>query len=111
MIYPAYYEVVIPNQATFSQDFQLKTSAGVPLNLTGHTIRASIWTEDKRVLLADFTVTWIDRTIGKFNLGLSEEKTTTMTKNGMWDLLVTYPDLTENYWLRGPAIVAKGYTK
>lgn len=111
MIYPAYYEVVIPNQATFSQDFQLKNSAGVALNLTGHTIRASIWTEDKRVLLADFTVTWINQVLGRFNLYLSEDKTTSMTKNGMWDLLVIYPDLTESYWLRGPAVVAKGYTK
>ena len=111
MIYPAYYEVVIPNQATFSQDFQLKNSAGVALDLTGHTIRASIWTEDKRILLADFTVTWINQVLGKFNLYLSENKTTAMTKNGMWDLLVIYPDLTESYWLRGPAVVAKGYTK
>ena len=111
MIYPAYYEVVIPNQATFSQDFQLKDSAGVALNLTDHTIRASIWTEDKRILLADFTVTWINQALGKFNLYLGENKTTAMTKNGMWDLLVIYPDLTESYWLRGPAVVAKGYTK
>lgn len=111
MIYPAYYEIVIPNQATFSQDFQLKDSAGAALNLTGHTIRASIWTEDKRILLADFTVTWINQVLGKFNLYLSEDKTTSMTKNGMWDLLVIYPDLTESYWLRGPAVVAKGYTK
>lgn len=111
MIYPAYYKVVIPNQATFSQDFQFKDSLGVPINLTGYTIRADMWTEDKRHLLADFVFTWINQSIGRFNISLSETTTATMTRNGMWDLLVTNPDGTEDYWLRGPAIIAKGFTK
>lgn len=111
MIYPAYYELVIPNQATFKQSFQLKDDSGNALNLTGYTLRAAMWTEDKKVKLADFDFAWVDRTIGKFTLSLNEAKTATMDRNGMWDLLVINPDTTEDYWLRGPAVIAKGYTK
>jgi hypothetical protein len=111
VIYPAYYEIVIPNQATFKQTFQLKNDSGAPINLTSYQLRASMWTEDKRAKLADFALTWVDRTIGKFDLSLSEAVTTTMDRDGMWDLLVVNPDSTEDYWLRGPAVIAKGYTK
>lgn len=111
MIYPAYYEVVIPNQATFQQTFQLKSGDGSPMDMTGCVIRASVWTEDKRQKITDFDFSWIDQAIGKFTLSIDEAKTTTITKNGIWDLLVVNPDLTEDYWLRGPAVVAKGYTK
>jgi len=111
VIYPAYYEVVIPNQATFEQEFQLKGGDGQPLNMTGYQVRASVWTEDKKAKLADFEFEWVDRMVGKFKLSLSEEKTSRMTKSGVWDLLVVNPNATEDYWLRGPANVAKGYTK
>jgi len=111
VIYPAYYKIVIPNQATFSQDFQFKDSLGSPIDLTNYNIRAAMWTEDKRVKLADFVLLWTDRLVGKFNLSLSEQKTAAMTRNGMWDLLVVNPDGTEDYWMRGPAIMAKGFTK
>lgn len=111
MIYPAYYEVVIPNQATFQQTFQFKDSSGVPINLTNYIIRAAMWTDDKRVKLADFEFTWENRSIGKFTLSIDQAKTSTMIRNGMWDLLVINPDGTEDYWMRGPAIMAKGFTK
>lgn len=111
MIYPAYYEIVIPNQATFEQTFQLKDGNGDPLNMTGCEVRASVWTEDKKTKITDFEFTWVNQTIGKFVLTIGEEKTTTITKDGIWDLLVVNADLTEDYWLRGPAVVAKGYTK
>lgn len=111
MIYPAYYEIVIPNQATFKQTFQLKAGDGSPMDMLGCQVRASVWTEDKCQKIADFDFEWIDQAIGKFTLSIDEAKTTTITKNGIWDLLVVNPDLTEDYWLRGPAVVAKGYTK
>lgn len=111
MIYPAYYELVIPNQATFAQTFQLKGGDGEPLDMAGYEVRASMWTEDKRTKLADFGFEWVDQSIGKFVLSIPESVTANMAKDGMWDLLVINPDLTEDYWLRGPAVVSKGYTK
>lgn len=111
MIYPAFYQVVIPNQATFTQTFQLKAGSGTPLNMTGYSVRASVWTEDKKTKLMDFDFAWVDQAVGRFTLSIDEAKTATLTKNGMWDLLVINPDLTEDYWLRGPAVIAKGYTK
>lgn len=111
MIYPAYYEMIIPNQATFSQTFQLKDGSGQALNMIGYTVRASIWTENKTAKIADFEFEWVDQSTGKFTLTIDQERTASINKNGMWDLLVVNPDLTEDYWLRGPAVVAKGYTK
>lgn len=110
MIYPAYYKIVIPNQATYYQQFQLKGGDGTPLNMTGFQVRASIWTANKRHKIADFDFSWVNQTFGSFTLSLNEAKTALITKDGMWDLLVVNPDLTEDYWLRGPAVLAKGYT-
>lgn len=110
MIDPAVYNLTIQQNATFSKQFQLKGSDGLPLNLTSYTVDAELWTEGRGIKLADFTVTWIDRLTGKFTLSLSAATTTTIGQPGHWDLLLTNPDGTKDYWLRGVATLETGYT-
>lgn len=110
MIDPANYDITIQQNATYSKTFQLKTGNGVPYNLTGHTVDAELWTAGKGTKLADFTVGWVDQTIGKFTITLNATKTTTLGGDGYYDILVTNPDGTKDYWVRGAATLAVGYT-
>lgn len=111
MITPATYDIVIPQNATYSQAFQLKDATGTPLNLTGYTVAAQMWTADKNDKLADFVVTWVDRTVGKFTLSLAASITDAIGTSGVWDLLVTAADGVKDYWLRGAATLDTGYTE
>ena len=110
MIDPAKYDITIPQGATFSKQFQLKGSNGLPLNMTGYTVDAELWSEGKGVKLADFTTTWVDRTQGQFSLSITAATTAQIGQSGYWDLLVTNPDGTKDYWLRGSANLLTGYT-
>lgn len=110
MITPASLDIELPQNATFSMQFQFKDSAGVNLNMNSYTIDAELWTEGKGRKLSDFTVTWIDRPNGQFKLTLAYTVTALLGASGVWDLLVTNPDGTRDYWLRGAATLALGYT-
>lgn len=110
MIEPATYDITIQQNATYSATFQFKAGDGQPLNMTSYTVDAELWTEGKGVKLADFTPAWVDRSIGKFTLSLAASVTASIGQSGYWDLLVTNPDGTKDYWLRGSATLATGYT-
>lgn len=110
MIDPTTYDITIQQGATFSKQFQLKGSDGQPLDMGGYSVDAELWTEGKGVKLADFTTTWVDRSLGKFTLTISAALTTDIGQSGYWDLLVTNPDGTKDYWLRGAAKLVTGYT-
>ena len=110
MIAPATYDITIQQGATFSKQFQLKAGDGQPLNMNGYTVDAELWTDGKGTKLADFTATWVDRAVGKFTLSLAATATAAIGQTGYWDLLVTNPDATKDYWLRGSATLVTGYT-
>lgn len=110
MIDPATYNITIQRGATFSRTMQLKDGDGVPLNLTGYTVKAQMWQDDKRSKLADFTVTWVSRSTGQFTISLNAATTAALGLNGYWDLLVD-SGTAKDYWLRGTATVVEGYTE
>lgn len=111
MINPATYDITIQQNATFSQNFQLKDSTGAALNMTGYTVEAELWTVGKGSKLADFVVTWVSQATGIFRLSIAAATTAALGQGGYWDLLVTNPDGTKDYWLRGVATVTPGYTQ
>jgi len=111
MIQPGLYNIVIQQGATFNQSFQFKDANSDPLDMTGYTITAEVWETGKRSKFADFTVSWIDQSAGEFQIGLSAEVTATIPETGYYDILVTNPDSSSDYWLRGQAIVETGYTE
>lgn len=109
MIYPANYPMTIEQRASFDRTFTMYDSLGDALDLTGFTLLAKLWT-DRRRLLAEFTLTWVDQTIGQFSLTLTPEQTTPLSGSGVWDLLVEDPDGNLDYWIRGEVQVEPGYT-
>jgi hypothetical protein len=108
---PGIDNIVIEQGATFSRRYRLKDGAGVALNMTGHIVEAEIWTHLKTEKLADFVVTWNNRAQGDFTISLSAATTRNIDKTAYWDLLVTNPDGTKDYWVRGKASLAVGYTE
>lgn len=111
MIQPGNYDITIQQNANWDMVFQLKDSEGTPVNLTGSSIAAEIWTEKKRAKLADFTVVYTDRALGKFQLKLDNSITSTIPERGYYDILVTDANGDSYYWLRGQAILEIGYTE
>ena len=107
---PASYNITIPQRADFSLDLQLKDSTGTPLNLTGYSIEAEVWTERRTNRIANMIVTWTDRSIGKVNLSIPSSVTTAIITSGVWDLLVINPSGKKEYWMRGKASLALGYS-
>ena len=107
-IKPATYELRIPQRATLEEAMVLK-AGGAALNLTGYTVVAQIWKDEKRrVKLADLTVTYVSRAAGSIKLSLTRAVTRTITKSGFWDLLVIEPGGNADYWLEGPATLDIG---
>lgn len=111
MIQPGAYDITIQQGADWDKTFQLFDSNQDPVDLTGATVEAEVWTEHKHSKLADFTLTWVDREIGKFSLSLSDTITLTLPETGYYDIKVTDANGLSNYWVRGKAILEVGYTE
>lgn len=111
MIQPGHYNITIQQGADWEKTFQLFDSTGSEVDLTGASVDAEVWTEFKRAKLADFTVTWVDRELGKFKLYLAEEITFTLPSSGYYDIKVTDANGFSNYWVRGKVVMETGYTE
>ena len=84
-------------------------AGGAALNLTGYTVVAQIWKDEKRrVKLADLTVTYVNRATGSIKLSLTRAQTRLMASGGFWDLLVIEPGGAADYWLEGAAVLDIG---
>jgi len=105
MITPGFYSITIMRRATFGQVIQLKGSDKQPINMSGYSVAATALNHDRTAKLADFTVTWVDQSIGKFSLGLTADQTSELSVNGNWELMVTNPDGSKDFWLRGEMVV------
>jgi len=109
-IQPGTYTLRIPQRATLEESLTLK-AGGQPVNLTGYTVLAQVWRDEKRRLkLADLTVTYVNRATGSIKLSLTRAQTRLITRSGFWDLLVIEPDGEADYWLEGPAVLDVGLT-
>ena len=111
MIQPGAYDITIQQNANWDMTFQLKDSNDDPVDLTGATVQAEIWTEGKHSKLADFTVAYTSRVNGTFQLSLDDSITATLPESGYYDMLVTDSLGKSYYWLRGKATLDLGYTE
>jgi len=99
---PARYDITIHQRATFRERFKL------PINATGYSIVAQVWSKRREELLLDFTVQWVNQAEGEFDLYAPRTETRDVTKSGEWDLLVIEPGGDGFYWLEGTATLDPG---
>lgn len=85
-------------------------AAGQPLNATGYQLVAQVWDRRRTQKLAEFTPTWIDQANGLFELLMQWPATTSVVKDGEWDLLVIEPGGDRYFWLEGRAILDPNYS-
>lgn len=111
MIQPAKFDLTIQQGATFSISLQLKDGAGAALNMTGYTVSAHLWTAGRLGKIAELQFRWDVQAEGRFTLYLDATQTTDVGVGGVWDMLVTNPDGTKDYWLRGSVSTEIGYTQ
>jgi hypothetical protein len=111
VIQPAKFDLIIQQGATFTVSLQLKDGAGAALNMTGYTVTAQVWSAGRVSKMADLLFRWDAQTEGRFTLYLPAAQTTAVSPAGVWDMLVTNPDGTKDYWLRGSVSTEIGYTQ
>jgi hypothetical protein len=113
-IRPATYDLMIPQRATFEQEFTL------PFDCNGKTVLAQVYSARRAEMLLEFETVWIDRAEivipegykGRFKLRADWDETAVVVKDGEWDLLVI-DDATGDrfYYLEGKAILDPGITE
>ena len=97
------------------EDFPLrlifKDANGTAVNITGFTVAAQVWNDDRSTKFADFSVTYTDRANGTVDLKLSDTDTANFSVNILrYDVLLTDPSGDKMYYLEGTLFVSQGYT-
>ena len=109
-ISPGQYNFSLQRRADHSITLQFKDSTDAAINLTGWTVAAQAWNQDRSTKYADFTVTYTDRVTGTIAIALTDEQTATLPNEEYYDVLLTNPSGLKEYYLEGIIYVSEGYT-
>ena len=110
-IIPGKKNFTVERRADFPIRLTFKDSTGSAINLTGYTVAAQVYNEDRSTKFADWTVAYTDRSNGIVDISLSDTDTTNFTPNILfYDVLLTEPGGSKNYYLEGKLFISEGYT-
>ena len=109
-ISPGQYNFSLQRRADHSITLQFNDSANAAINLTGWTVAAQAWNQDRSTKYADFTVTYTNRVTGTIAIALTDEQTATLPNEVYYDVLLTNPAGLKEYYLEGIIYVSEGYT-
>ena len=110
-IKPATYNFTLQRRSDHSIPLLFKDSNNSAINLTGFTVEAQVWEETRTTKYADFSVTYTDRAAGSVSISLTDTQTATFTPNVLkYDVLLTAPSGTKEYYLEGNIFISEGYT-
>jgi hypothetical protein len=107
---PGTYDITLQRRADHVLQLQFKDSTNAPINLTGWTAAAQVWDEGRTTKYADFTVSYVNRTLGQVKLMLGTAQTTIIPDRAYYDVLLTNPSGLKEYYLEGVINVSEGYT-
>ena len=110
-IIPGKKNFTVDRRADFPIKLTFKDSTGSAINLTGYTVAAQVYDESRSTKYADWTVAYTDRTNGIIDISLTDTQTATFTPSILfYDVLLTEPGGSKNYYLEGKLFVSEGYT-
>ncbi len=110
-IKPGTYNFTLQRRADHSIPLLFKDSNNSAINLTGYTVEAQVWEETRTTKYADFTTTYTDRAAGSVSIALTDTQTATFTPEVLkYDVLLTDPSGSKEYYLEGTIFVSEGYT-
>jgi len=107
---PGTYNISLQRRADYSVALQFKDSTGTAINLTGWTVAAQAWNQDRTTKYADFTVTYTNRSTGTIAIALTSVQTATLPSEAYYDVLLTNGSGLKEYYLEGIIYVSEGYT-
>jgi hypothetical protein len=109
-ISPGTYNISLQRRADYSITLQFKDSTDAAINLTGWTVAAQVWNQDRTTKYADFTVTYTNLVTGTIAIALTDEQTALFPNEAYYDVLLTNPSGLKEYYLEGIVYVSEGYT-
>lgn len=109
-IQPGIYNIPLQRRADYSVTLQFKDSTGANINLTGWTVAAQVWNQERTTKFADFTVTYTNLVTGTVAISLTNIQTAAFPGEAYYDVLLTNPSGLKEYYLEGIIFVSQGYT-
>ena len=110
-IIPATKDFTVDRRADFGLRLTFKDSTSSAIDLTGYTVAAQVWEETRTTKYADWTVAYTNRSGGVVVISLSDTDTATFTPSILfYDVLLTEPSGSKNYYLEGKLFISEGYT-
>ena len=107
---PATYSRTIQRRADYPLDLVFKDGTGTPINLTGWTVVAQVWNEDRTTKYADYTVTYTNRAAGSINIKLTYTQTASLPDECFDDVMLVNPSGLREYYLQGILYLSEGYS-
>jgi len=110
-IIPGKKNFTVDRRADFPIKLTFKDSTGSAINLSGYTVAAQVYDESRTTKYADWTVAYTDRTNGIVDISLTDTQTATFSPSILfYDVLLTEPSGSKNYYLEGKLFISEGYT-
>ena len=110
-IIPGKKNFTIQRRADFPIKLTFKASTRSAINISGYTVAAQVYDESRSTKYADWAITYTDRSNGIIDMNLTDTATATFTPNVLfYDVLLTEPSGSKNYYLEGKLFVSEGYT-
>ena len=107
MLYPATYDIVVLQNATYRMQLTATQSGGTPINLSGYTIDADICGTLDGQQVATFVPTILNSASGIIQLTLSPATTSGLEPGSYkYDVSATQPTGDRYYWLKGACTIS-----
>ena len=110
-IIPGKKNFTVQRRADFPIKLTFKDSTGTAIDLTGYTVAAQVYNEDRSTKFADWAITYTNRANGIIDMSLADTDTANFTPSILfYDVLLTEPGGNKNYYLEGKLFISEGYT-
>jgi hypothetical protein len=109
-ISPGTYNISLQRRADYSIVLQFKDSTDIAIDLTGWTVAAQVWNQERTNKYADFTVTYTNPPTGTVTIALTDDQTAGFPNEVYYDVLLINGSGLKEYYLEGIVFVSEGYT-
>ncbi len=109
-VQPGTYNISLQRRADYYVTLQFKDASASPINLTGWTVEAQAWNQQRTTKYADFAVEYTNRVTGTVKISLTDTQTTSFPNEAYYDVLLTNTTGLKEYYLEGIIYTSEGYT-
>jgi hypothetical protein len=109
-VQPGTYNISLQRRADYYVTLQFKDATATAINLTGWTVEAQAWNQQRTTKYADFAVEYTNRATGTVKISLTDTQTALLPNEAYYDVLLTDTAGIKEYYLEGVLYVSEGYT-